>query len=140
MVRVVLDANVLVSAILTPRGETANVLRAWRDEQFQLVVSTAILAEIGRVLLYPKLKKRHGWNGAIVQQFLDDLSAVSITTPGELHVTVVAEDPSDNRYVECAVEGDADVIVSGDHHLRDVGSYRGIPILSVKEFLALLGK
>ena len=49
MMRVVLDANVLVSAILSPRGTPAQILHAWRAAQFDLVISDAILAEIGRV-------------------------------------------------------------------------------------------
>lgn len=74
----------------------------------------------------------------MIRQFLEDLASVSILTPGEIHLSIIRDDPSDDRYLECAVEGEADVIVSGDHHLRDLGSYRGIPILSVKEFFEVL--
>ena len=60
--RVVLGANVLVSAILSPRGTPAQILNAWRAEQFDLVISEAILAEIDRVFRYPKIAKRHRWS------------------------------------------------------------------------------
>ena len=53
--RVILDANVLVSAILSPRGAPAEILTAWRAQQFVLAISQAILAEIGRVFRYPKI-------------------------------------------------------------------------------------
>lgn len=59
MIRAVLDANVVVSAILSPKGIPAKILAAWRAEEFSVVVSEAIVSEIGRVLRYPKIKRRH---------------------------------------------------------------------------------
>ena len=51
----------------------------------------------------------------------------------------IGSNPDDNRILECAVEGKADVIVSGDHHLRDLKSYQGIPIVRPIDFLRTLG-
>ena len=51
--KVVLDANLFISAVLVPYGHPAQILQAWRDGRFELVMSIAILAEIRRVLLYP---------------------------------------------------------------------------------------
>lgn len=138
--RVVLDANVFVSAILSPKGATGTVLRAWRDGRFLLVISPAILNEIGRVLAYPKIKKRHGWNPSMIQYFLDHVEAVGILTFPDVTLTVIQQDLSDNRYFECAVEGEADVIVSGDHHLLDLGMYDGIPIITVNTFVKMLSQ
>jgi len=51
---------------------------------------------------------------------------------------VITEDPSDNRYLECALEGDAEYIVSGDQHLVQLATYQRIRILTPKEFLGVL--
>ena len=138
MMRVVLDANVLVSAILSPGGTPVQILTAWRGEQFDLVLSDAILAEIGRVLRYPRIARRHRWPEERLQAFLDDLAYVAILTPGELTLAVITNDPPDNRYLECAVEGEAAYIVSGDDDLLKLGTYEGISILTPRAFLEVL--
>jgi putative PIN family toxin of toxin-antitoxin system len=138
MMRVVLDANVLVSAILSPRGTPAQILNAWRAEQFNLVISQAILAELDRVFRYPKIAKRHRWSEEQLQAFLDGLAHVAIRTPGTLTLVVITEDPPDDRYLECAVEGEASYIVSGDQLLLRLGAYQGIPILTPRAFLEVL--
>jgi putative PIN family toxin of toxin-antitoxin system len=138
MMRVVLDANVLVSAILSPRGTPAQILNAWRAEQFDLVISHAIVAELDRVFRYPKIAKRHRWSEEQLQTFLDTLSHIAILTPGILTLAVITEDPPDDRYLECAVEGEAAYIVSGDRLLLRLGVYQGIPILTPRAFLEVL--
>jgi putative PIN family toxin of toxin-antitoxin system len=135
MTRVVLDANVFVSAILSPKGAPARILRAWRDERFQLVVSEPILAEIAQVLRYPRLKKRHGWVESQVDEFVADLAHLAILVYPEKPFAVVAEDPSDNRYLECAVAGAAEYLVSGDQHLLELKSLDDVTILSPAAFV-----
>jgi uncharacterized protein len=61
VIRAVLDANVIASSLVNPQGVPAQVLEAWRAEKFQLVVSAAILDELGRVLRYPKIAAYHQW-------------------------------------------------------------------------------
>lgn len=136
--RVVLDANVLVSAILSPRGAPAKILQAWQAEEFDVVISGAILEEIGRVLRYPKIARRHRWSEEQLRTFLDDLAHIAIPTPGELTLAAIPNDPPDNRYLECAVEGEADYIVSGDDDLLKLGTYEGIEILTPRAFLDIL--
>lgn len=138
MTRAVLDANVLVSAILSPKGTPAKVLTAWQAEQFHLVLSEAVLDEIDRVLRYPRIARRHGWSEERLQGFIEDLAHLAIMTPGVVYLTVISEDPPDDRYLECAIEGDADYIVSGDQHLLDLGEYQGIRILTPRAFLNIL--
>ncbi len=133
MIRAVLDANVFVSGILT-EGVPRRILRAWRAEQFHLVLSSAILREIGRVLRYPKIVRRHKWSEKEIRVFLESLEALALLTPGELHLEVIATDPDDDRYLECAVEGEAVCVVTGDRHLLDLAAYRGVEILSPREF------
>jgi len=137
MIRAVLDANVFVSGILT-EGAPRNILRAWRAGQFHLVASHAIFSEIGRVLHYPKIARRHRWSETEIREFMESLEALAIFTPGDLHLRVVAADPADDRYLECAVKGEATCVVSGDGHLLDLGAHLEIEILSPREFIELL--
>jgi hypothetical protein len=137
MIRAVLDANVFVSGILT-EGTPRKIVRAWRAGRFHLVASHAIFSEIGRVLRYPKIVRRHRWSESEILSFMESLQALSIVAPGQLHLQVVAADPTDDRYLECAVEGEAACIVTGDRHLLDLSAYREIEILSPREFLELL--
>ena len=135
MIRAVLDANVFVSAVLSPVGIPAKILDAWRAEQFYLLVSKPILHEIDRVFHYPKIVKRHMWSAEKIRAFIEDLARLAIFSTGDLTLSVIAEDPSDNRYIECAVEGEAAYIVSGDRHLLSLAEYEGIRILTPKAFL-----
>jgi len=61
-------------------------------------------------------------------------------TPGILNVSAIVDDPSDNIYLACAVEGHANFIVSGDHHLTDLKTYLGIPIVNPANFLKLIAE
>jgi putative PIN family toxin of toxin-antitoxin system len=138
MIRAVLDANVIVSAVLTPAGVPAQVLDAWRDERFALLVSPAILEEIARVLEYPKIARLHRWPRTRVEEFVSEFGHLGIMTPGDLRLDIVRDDPADNRYLECAVEGAADHLVSGDQDLLDVQEYGGVRIVTPKTFLDVL--
>ena len=138
MIRAVLDANVLVSAVLSPVGVPGQILDEWRAERFALLVSAPILEEIARVLEYPRIARGHRWPQAKVQEFVAELGNAAILTPGEITLNVVRNDPDDNRYLECAVEGDADYLVSGDQDLLALREHRGIRIVTPKTFLQAL--
>lgn len=139
MIRAVLDANVFVGGILSGNGAPGQILKAWRDQQFHLVTSEAILAEIGRVLRYPKIVRRHGWTESQLEEFIEDVAGLAlVTTPGNLKLSVVTKDPADDRYLECAVEGEAVCIVSGDCHLLDLAAHGEVEIVSPREFIELL--
>ncbi len=138
MPRAVLDANVLVSAILSPRGSPTRVLQALEREEFQVVVSEATVEELGRVLLYPKIRGRLGWTSEQAREFVENVAKIAILTPGKVRLHVVAEDPADDRYLECAAEGDAEYLVSGDAHLLRLEVFEGIRIVTASEFLEIL--
>lgn len=135
--RVVIDANVYISALISARGAPARIVAQWLSGQFDVLVSPAIVDEVSRVTAYEKLQKypRLRENR---QEFAQLLSEQAIwMEPGET-LMVVEEDESDNRYVECAVAGNAHYLVSGDPHLLKVDEYQGIRIVSPATFVALL--
>ena len=72
--------------------------------------------------------------------FFDDLLIFSWAVEGKAEIDVIQADPTDNKYLACALEGEADYIVSGDRHLLDVGLYQGLKIIKAKEFLNIWEK
>jgi uncharacterized protein len=128
--RVVLDTNVIVSG-LGWRGAPAAILDAVSDDRLVLVTSAPLLAELRRVLEYPRLAK-------VIQggAQLADLVAASGVVVSPSRVLTVVRDDDDNRVLEAAIEGAADYIVSGDTDLLDLGSFQGIPIITPGEFAA----
>jgi hypothetical protein len=138
MIRAVLDANQFDSALIKPDSNPARILDCLKDNMFQLVISESIIEEIKRILLYPKLKKIHGLEKEETDLFFEDLIVFAYFTPEKLRLEAISKDPSDNKYLICAVEGKADYIISGDHHLLNLGIWEGINIITSKEFLDLL--
>jgi len=139
MIPAVLDANVVVSGILSENGTPGKILKAWFEDRFHLVISPAILDELRRVLQYPRIARRHRWSASQVREFLDDLASLAFLTSGQFALpAIIAEDPSDDRYLECASKGEANYIVSGDRHLLDLEAYEGTEIVSPREFIQLL--
>lgn len=132
MKRVVADTNVLVSAIQFG-GKPKQLLDLAVDGHIELAISEAILEETLRVLR----DKFHRTPEELTETDKQLRVLGRIVTPTE-SINVIDADASDDRILECAVAADVEVIVSGDKHLLDLGSFRGIPIQRVGEFLTAL--
>jgi putative PIN family toxin of toxin-antitoxin system len=131
--RVVLDTNVLISALLFGGNPREILGRAIRGE-LKLCISESILSELGAVLQRPKF----GFPPAIVNQIVTELGAISeLVRPSE-QIRLIEADEADNHVLECAVEARAEYIVSGDAHLLELKEYRSIQVVSPQKFLALL--
>lgn len=129
--RVVLDTNVLVSAFVFPGGAPEAVYRRVLSGELTIIVSRPLLAELGRVL-----GDKFDWDPSYTEEVVAQLARVGeLVEPSEV-VDDIGDDPDDNRVLEAAAEGDADLIVSGDRHLLALGSWRDIPIVRPAEFPA----
>jgi putative PIN family toxin of toxin-antitoxin system len=134
VIRAVLDANVVFSSMLNPRGRPAEVV-GHAGKKFALVWSPRILAECHRAADYRKLRGRfqirhpHG--------FIDDLAAAAIMITTELpRIDAVENDPSDDVYIATALVGAAPWVVTGDRrHLLRLGRFAGVRIVSPAAFL-----
>ena len=129
MSRVVLDTNVYISALLFG-GFPGSVLDLAILGAFTLILSPALLDELDE-----KLRAKFEMtmeDTAFLRARLETLG--EIVEPGEV-LKVIVDDPDDNRVLECAVKGKADLIVSGDRHLLKLGMYRGIKIVTVRQFM-----
>ena len=137
--RVVLDANIFASALIRPQGPPGQMLALLlRQHAFELVMSPAILEEVGRVLRYPRVRKHLAATDEELDLWLASLDIVAVPVEGALEVKAVAADPEDDKYLAAAVEGMAEVVVSGDDHLLALGSYEGIRIVTARAFLEML--
>lgn len=136
--RVVLDANVLVSALISDRGSPGKILKKWEQERFDVVLSPPILQELERVIHYPRIQEQYSLPEEAIQKFLGWLGDLVIIVNPTVELSVIQEDLSDNRYLECAKAGGASFIVSGDKHLLELEEFEGIVILPPSGFLALL--
>lgn len=127
--KVVFDTNILVSALVFPGGRADAALRRIVEEQDQLIISKAILAELLRVL--GSKFSRDSEELAHVAVFLSELA---LTVKPRRRLQVVKDEP-DNRILECALTGRAEVIVTGDHSLLALGEYKGVRIIRLREYL-----
>jgi uncharacterized protein len=139
MLRAVFDTNVLVSSVLLREGKPAQAIQAWREQRFLLVTSPALIRELRSTLSYERIRRKYNLTESDVDDVVALLDNDAIIVPGVADVWgAVPNDPDDDHVLACAVDGQADVIVSGDRHLLDLGSYNNIPIITVREFLDLL--
>ena len=136
MLRVVIDTNVLVSSVISKKGAPAVLIQAWSDRLFDLVTSEAIIAEIGRVLSEPRLKQVFNISDDRIARLVELLRKGSILVPGSAAVAgAVPADPSDEMFLAAALDGNADVIISGDKDLLKIETFRGIAIITPRQFL-----
>ena len=135
--RIVLDANIFISALISSQGNPAKILEKWQMRELEVVVSPAIIAEIERVTGYERLQKKYRRIREEREGLIDDLRNFATMVDPQQELSVVQADDSDNRYIECAIESGANFVVTGDPHLLDIGEYQGIPILTPAIFVAL---
>ena len=138
MLRVVLDTNIIISGSIASSGGPHEALKAWRLGEIILLVSDVIVSEVVEVLGRPFFRDRRRITSRDIAEIRRTLGTDAVLVSPQAHLEVIEDDPDDDRILECAVEGGADYLVSGDHHLLDLGRYRGIRIVTAREFVAIL--
>lgn len=128
--KIVLDTNVFISGIFFT-GPPNTILKAWRDGRIQILISEEIIEEYRRVgeLLarqFPGIEL-----GPILQLLAINAEFVR---PKKL-TAQVCKDPDDDKFLECAISGKSDLIVSGDNHLLKVSGHEGVEIISPRNFV-----
>lgn len=129
---VVVDTNIIVSAYLG--GVLEGIIVAWKSGKFTLVVSKEIAGEYLDVLRRPKFKSEKAEVDDFAALLLDRADFV---IPLE-SLNVIEDDPTDNKFLEAAVAGNASLIISGDNHLLDLGIFRNISIITPRKFVDIL--
>lgn len=131
--RVIADTNVVVSALLFP-GVTARMVDLWQSGAFVLLASGEIVTEYLRVLAYPKFELTENEVMALLHDEI--LPFATVVTPSSTFPPT-CRDPDDDKFLACAAAGRADLIVSGDDDLLDLGKHGRCRIVRVAEFLGL---
>ncbi len=135
--RAVIDTGILVSALIRPQGTTGDVLRALRDGRFTAIYSTDILVEIIDVLGRPTFRQKYHIEPDDITASINllRLRGEVVTPQREINT---CRDPKDDKFLEAALAGKADCIVSGDADLLTLTPFENILILRPAEFLARL--
>jgi putative PIN family toxin of toxin-antitoxin system len=137
--RVTLDTNVLVSAFISRRGYSAEILDLVATfEEVTLVLSDEILAEFTEVMRREEVATRLGYDRAGVSRFERAIRSVAEIIVVRSDFKAVREDPSDDKAVNTAIDGHSDYIVSGDSHLKKLRRFKGVRIVSPRGFMAVV--
>ncbi|MGD0283431.1 MAG: putative toxin-antitoxin system toxin component, PIN family [Dissulfurispiraceae bacterium] len=138
-IRAVVDANILISGIISPKGAPRKILELARKDGFTVVSSLSINQEILSVLHRDYIYIKYN----LTEEIIDEISAFlfegTILTEDRYLLSKVKKDPKDDKFIACALEGEADYVVSGDNHLLRLKHYRGIQIIDAQDFLKLIG-
>jgi putative PIN family toxin of toxin-antitoxin system len=126
------DSNIYVSA-LQFGGVPLQFLNAARAGAFKLAISDTLMSEIRGVL-----REKFHWSDEMLDEAILGLANfIQIVRPAQM-LRVIAEDPDDDRVLECAIASGSQFIISGDNHLLHLAQYKNIQILKVAEFLTLV--
>jgi putative PIN family toxin of toxin-antitoxin system len=132
--RVVLDTNVLISALLF-RGGLSKIVGLWQKGKVIPVISKETFSELVTVLEYPKFSLTQEETDSIIKyEILPYFEIVEVVKD----VKGICRDPEDDKFISCAISGSADYIVTGDKDLFDLKQYKSIKIIKVSDFLKMV--
>jgi uncharacterized protein len=134
--RVVIDTNILVSALIFTGGKVGVFRQLWQDNQFQSLVSRSTVTELIRVLAYPKFKLTLAEQQDLLADYLPFCE--TIVMPIELPDIPTCRDPYDEQFLQLAIFGRADYLVTGDQDLLSLADIFDCPIVTAEQFLSVL--
>lgn len=133
--RVVIDTNTFISSFFG--GVPREIIDLWKNGEIILCLSQGIVEEYIEVLNRLGLKDKLELS-KLTKLFAEAYNSIfAAATP---HIEIVKDDPDDNKFIECAVELDCKIIISGDKHLKEIKKYIDIEILSPREFIDRLSE
>jgi putative PIN family toxin of toxin-antitoxin system len=134
--RAVVDTNLVVSALVFASGKTFELRTGWQAGRFDPLVSRNTVTELLRVLAYPKFQLSEAEREDLLADYLPYCTTVRM--PSNLPAVPACRDPFDVRFLELAIAGDADYLVTGDRDLPSLAKRFPVAIVTVKTFLTLL--
>lgn len=133
--KAVLDTNVLISGVIST-GVTHDVVVAGFNGEYRIVVTVATLTEFRETLL--KYPEKFHMDREEVQKEVETVRYFAEFVEPDEEITAVEDDPDDDKFLEAAVAGNVDYLVSGDSHLLDLDTFRGIEIVDPRTFYEVL--
>ena len=131
--RVVLDTNVFVSGIFWEGNFCSQLIDKWKNREFDLVSSMEILDEFTRTLKNFKIQMPE----EMIEEWRNLIIANSIMVEPTIKLSVVKDDPDDDKFIEAGITGKSDFIISQDKHLLKLKEYQGMKIISPEEAVLL---
>jgi len=135
ILKAVIDTSVMVSVAFARQGIARELRDLIADNAFVMVTSKPILKELYEVLHYPHIIQRFNPSKQYINEFIGMIIEHAVVTKNTYQVSGIALDPEDDMFIACALEGDADYIVSRDPHLRDIKHFQRIQIIDVTTFI-----
>jgi putative PIN family toxin of toxin-antitoxin system len=131
----VIDTNLFISGLFGQNTVTAELQELWIRQAFQLGTSLEIMKEVNRVLQYPKIKKRLIDDDETIRRFFRLVFRKAVVARDEFQTDRIVDEPTDNKFLACALEIKADYIVSGDNHLLSLKHFHRTQIVDAKAFV-----
>ena len=136
-----IDTNLFVSGLFAEQGPISQLQNLWLDKKIDLAVSEEILLEAKKTLQKPYLHEMlflyEGEEDEVIELIREK---AHIVTQDRYKTDRIKDDPTDNKFLACALETKADYIVSGDNHLLSLKHYHGIQIVDAKTFVKIVKK
>jgi putative PIN family toxin of toxin-antitoxin system len=139
VIRAVLDANILVSAILVPAGIPARILLAAFAGVFSCLASEVIVSEVLTTIGRDRVRRRYRVDPSWLSQVQRFLESRPVLVPITVDVRGVASHPEDDLILATAVSAQAEYLVTGDRQLLALGQYQGVQIVTPRDFATILG-
>lgn len=138
MYRAVLDTNVFISGATINTGAPSRIMNHWRNRDFVMIASPQLLTEYEDVLSRPRIMKYTNLTSLENMQYVQQIKERAYVTNGTLTVGIITSDPDDNIVLACAEEGMATHVVTGNRRHFPFKEYKGIHVVTPREFLNLL--
>lgn len=140
MYRAVLDTNVFISGATISTGAPSQIINHWRNQRFVMIVSPQLFTEYHEVLLRPKIMEFTRLSIQEVSVLIQEVKNRAYMTSGILTLNLLKNDPDDNMILACAEEGKATHLVTGNIKHFPFTDYKGIRVVSPREYLSFLEK
>ena len=135
ILKAVIDTSVMVSVAFAVQGLAKELRDMIADGRFLPVTSKPILKELYQVLHYPHIAKRFSPTKEDINTFMALIIERALIVEGLYEINGISADPNDDMFIACALEADADYIISRDPHLRNIKHYRRIQIIDAATFI-----
>lgn len=136
--KVVIDANVIVSGLSGSVAAPRTLLARWSADDFEVISSHVLIDELMDVLHRPRVRRFLREPPEVLELFIATFRN-RLTMVEPQRAIIASRDPDDDRVLEAAVAGDAQYIVTGDADFLALGSFEGITILTPAAFLGVIG-
>jgi len=135
--KIVVDTNVLISATFW-EGDSNKIIEKVEHKELELIISQSILEEFISVLGYKEIQDKIKDKNLEMKRTVEKIASISTIVEPQLNFHEIKDDPDDDKILDCAVEGEAEFIISQDKHLLKLKEFKGIRIIPPTEFLKII--